>query len=93
VASIPGELPLLQDLNVHRDLVFIDQRGTGGSHPLTCPAIPATLADKQVLQHSIESCLAHLRGDLRFYTTAIFTDDVNHVLAALRYHKVNLQPV
>ncbi len=90
VASIAGEQPLLRDLNVRRDLVFIDQRGTGGSNPLACPGIPGTLGDKQALHHSIESCLAHLRGDLRFYTTAMYADDVNQVLAALHYPRVNL---
>ncbi len=40
VAEIRSELPGLQSLNDHRDLVFIEQRGTGRSGPLTCPAFP-----------------------------------------------------
>ncbi len=40
VAEIRSELPNLKGLNDHRDLVFIEQRGTGQSNPLTCPAFP-----------------------------------------------------
>jgi pimeloyl-ACP methyl ester carboxylesterase len=90
VAGISWNLPMLRNLNMHRDLVFIDQRGTGGSNLLTCRAFPSTLADKQALRASVKSCLAHLHGDLRFYTTAMFADDVNQVLAALHYAKANL---
>ena len=90
VDDIAGELTVLQDLNVHRDLVFIEQRGTGQSNPLTCPAFPAALADKAVLRASVQSCLARLHADLRFYTTAMFTDDVSQILTDLHYAKANL---
>jgi len=90
VEDISSELPMLQSLNVHRDLVFIDQRGTGGSNPLTCPVFGGSLADKAALRASVVSCLARLPADLRFYTTAMFADDVNEVLARLHYAKANL---
>ena len=89
VDDIAGELTVLQDLNVHRDLVFIEQRGTGQSNPLTCPAFPAALADKAVLRASVQSCLARLHGDLRFYTTAMYADDVSQLLADLHYVTAN----
>ena len=89
VDDIPGEMSLLGTLNIHRDLVFIDQRGTGQSNPLTCPAFPATLADKAALRASVQSCLAGLHGDLRFYTTAMFTNDVSQLLADLHYATAN----
>ena len=89
VDDIPVELPLLAGLNVHRDLVFVDQRGTVGSNPLNCPIFSGSLADKPVMRASIESCLAHLPGDLRFYTTAIYADDVNQLLGDLHYAKAN----
>ena len=71
-----------------RDLVFIDQRGTGASH-LTCPAFPG-LDNKVALRASVESCLQHLNANLGSYTTAMSVDDVNEVLAALHYNHVNL---
>ncbi len=89
VAEIPSELPDLLSLNVHRDLVFIEQRGTGQSNPLACPAFPG-LADTNGLLAAVTSCLAHLHGDLRFYTTAMYADDVGQVLGDLHYAKVNL---
>ena len=92
VGDIPTVLPQLGGLNQDRDLVFIDQRGTGGSNGLSCPSPPTTLADQPQVRRSIESCLAGLRGkaDLRFYTTAMAAEDVAQVLTALRYDKVNL---
>ena len=89
VDDIPGLLPLLADLNVHRDLVFVEQRGTGGSNPLNCPIFAGNLADKPVMRASIESCLTHLPGDLRFYTTAMYVDDVSQLLGDLHYAKAN----
>lgn len=93
VDEIPFELPLLAGLNVHRDLVFIDQRGTVGSNPLNCPIFAGSLAAKPAMRASIESCLAHLRGDLRFYTTAMYVDDVNQLLGDLHYAKANLMGI
>lgn len=89
VDEIPGELSALGDLSLHRDLVFIEQRSTGSSNPLNCPDFPSGLADRAALRASVESCLAHLHGDLRFYTTAMYADDVNQVLADLHYATAN----
>jgi pimeloyl-ACP methyl ester carboxylesterase len=88
VENIAGEVSQLETLNLHRDLVFIEQRGTGQSNPLTCPAFP-TLADKAALRASIQSCLAQLHGDLRFYTTAMYADDVSQLLGDLHYATAN----
>ena len=92
VGDIPAVLPQLGLLNQDRDLVFIDQRGTGGSNGLSCPSPPTTLADPALVRRSIESCLASLRGkaDLRFYTSAMAAGDVAQVLTALGYDQVNL---
>jgi len=90
VDSIEGEYPIVMNLNTTRDMVFIEQRGTGSSNPLNCPPFTGSLSDKAALRKSVESCLASLRGDLRYYTTAMFTDDVSQVLTALHYGAVNL---
>lgn len=93
VAEIPNELPELADLNVHRDLAFIEQRGTGESNPLSCPAFPGPGSDPAALRSSVTSCLAQLKGDLRFYTTAMYADDVDQLLTELHYGKVDLMGV
>jgi hypothetical protein len=90
IADIPIRLPGFVSLNLNRDLVFIEQRGTGQSNPLTCPAFPTTLADKAALRASVQSCLARLRGDPQFYTTAMFTDDVSQILTDLHYATADL---
>jgi pimeloyl-ACP methyl ester carboxylesterase len=90
VDDIPGNMSLLANVNVHRDLVFVDQRGTGGSNSLNCPIFAGGLADKPAMRASIQSCLAHLPGDLQFYTTAMYADDINQLLGDLHYAQVNL---
>jgi pimeloyl-ACP methyl ester carboxylesterase len=92
IGDIPGEQQQLGGLGQERDLVFIDQRGTGGSNGLTCPSPPSTLADPSLVRRSIQSCLDRLRGraDLRFYTSAMAAQDVAQVLTALGYRQVNL---
>jgi pimeloyl-ACP methyl ester carboxylesterase len=90
INDIPTWLSGYASFNLSRDLVFIEQRGTGQSNLLNCPASSLPLTDKAALRASIQSCLAHLHGDLRFYTTAMFTDDVSQILTALHYTTVNL---
>lgn len=87
VTTLGQQMPLFSP-NFSRDVVFIDQRGTGASN-LRCPSFPG-LTSKAALRRSVGSCLAQLNADLRFYTTAMFADDVNDVLAALRYGKINV---
>lgn len=71
-----------------RDLVFIEQRGTGASK-LTCPAFPG-LEQKAALRAGVASCVRQLSADLASYTTAMSVDDVDEVLSDLHYNKVNL---
>lgn len=71
-----------------RDQVFVDQRGTGGSHRLICPSpVPE---ESDALAAYVASCLRRLDGDPRFYTTGMAADDLAEVLTALRYTRVNL---
>lgn len=92
IGDIPAELPRLAGLNQDRDLVFIDQRGTGGSGLLGCSALPGTLAGPALVRRGVRSCLDSLRGhaDLRFYTSAMAAGDVAQVLTALGYGRVDL---
>ncbi|HTW06171.1 MAG TPA: alpha/beta fold hydrolase, partial [Acidimicrobiales bacterium] len=92
VDTVQRDLPLFF-FNTHRDLVFVDQRGTGGANELTCPAFYSVLpelGDKPALRASVQQCLQHLKANLAFYTTAMAADDLNEVLGDLGYAKVNL---
>jgi pimeloyl-ACP methyl ester carboxylesterase len=88
VDTISRVRPLLAAENDTRDLVLIEQRGTGES-AMTCPTFPDG-SDPAALESAVQSCLAGLDGDPRSYTTALFTDDADEVLAALDYGDVNL---
>ena len=79
-----------------RDLVFLDQRGTGGSNPLNCPFFnPADL--QSYLGHwnppdEVRECRRRLEqsADLKLYVTSIAIDDLDEVRAALGYKQINL---
>jgi pimeloyl-ACP methyl ester carboxylesterase len=82
-------------LNETRDLVFVDQRGTGGSRRQTCSGMtpqPGALVQPAVLRAAVERCLASVRpnGDPRHDTTPAAVDDVDRVRAALGYDRINL---
>lgn len=93
---------LLRDLafaHERRDIVFVDQRGTGGSNPLHC-SLGETF--EEILQSvaigvdadlmAVERCRHELerRADLRMYTTPIAMEDLEEVRAALGYERINL---
>ncbi len=86
-------LPVFAELNARRDLVFVDQRGTGRSNPLECPdegrSLAAMLDPAQQMQE-LKRCLADLRGDLRQYATWIATGDLDAVRAQLGAGQINL---
>jgi len=75
------------NLNVSHDIVFVDQRGTGRSNPLSC-AIPET--DAATITRATKECVERIGPDLKYYTSAIAVDDVDRVRAALGYDKIDL---
>ncbi len=85
-------------LNNRRDLVFVDQRGTGRSAPLMCDedskATLSQLLDRKRHDVLLQQCLAQLQklpyGDLRFFTTTLAMQDVDAVRQALGAERVNL---
>jgi pimeloyl-ACP methyl ester carboxylesterase len=87
-------MPLFARLNDTRDIVFVDQRGTGASHPLNCEdeddAPMQALFEDALPEKLVRTCLATLDADPRQYVTSIAVEDLDEVLAALGYAKVNL---
>lgn len=77
-----------------RDIVLVDQRGTGKSNPLNCRSNASSLRE---LTESSDAGLARLRScldaydaDVRLYTTDIAMDDLDDVRAFLGYDRINL---
>lgn len=77
-----------------RDIVLVDQRGTGRSNPLDCESDSSSLrgvteGDDAALAR-LKRCLSGYDADVRFYTTPIAMDDLDDVRAHLGYERINL---
>lgn len=90
--SEPGAFDLIRK---QRDIVLVDQRGTGQSHSLDCPAeseAAAKLTEPTPAEraHLVKQCLAHLNGDPRYYTTSVAIADLDAVREALGADQINI---
>jgi pimeloyl-ACP methyl ester carboxylesterase len=80
-----------------RDLILVDQRGTGRSaQGFECPApedlsLDTTGADE--VARLVDTCLGALEHDPVFYTTSVAVADLEHVRAALAVERWNLYGV
>ncbi len=82
-------------LNRTRDVLLVDQRGTGGSNRLACglPDLDSTIApDPAELRRLALECLDEIgdRADVRYYTTSDYILDLERVRAALGGPQFNL---
>lgn len=84
------------DVRKNRDLVFVDQRGTGQSNPLRCeqlsPAellLPETEALEKYLA-SLRKCAQTFGDHLRHYSSLHAVQDLDAVRKALGYQTINL---
>lgn len=76
---------------VLRDLVLVDQRGTGGSNPLRCDT-PEEDDPDDVLRQRARACLERnaASADVRFYTTPYAAADLEAVRLALGHERIDL---
>jgi pimeloyl-ACP methyl ester carboxylesterase len=89
-SDLPGVLAVLRP---HRDLVFVDQRGTGRSHALTCPGPFVSRVELGELSpEDVRACREVLEreADLRRYTTWDAVADLESVRLALGYERIDL---
>ena len=92
---------LLARVRRTRDLVFVDQRGTGGADEMIC-AFFESASDGDESNESfqvdtlplerVRECLDEIEtnADPRHYTTPVAMDDLDEVRAALGYETINL---
>jgi pimeloyl-ACP methyl ester carboxylesterase len=93
VSLAPQVMPLFTRLNDSRDVVFLDQRGTGKSHPLNCEddSQPLqTIFEDALPERLVTKCLARLDADPRQYATPVAIEDLEEVRAGLGYARINL---
>ena len=98
----PQTMALFGRLNNRRDIVFVDQRGTGRSAPLDCPeAKRETLAeqsDPDAQLRLLMRCKAALEklpyieapSDLGFFTTTLAMQDLDAVRRQLGAERIDL---
>lgn len=88
----PMVAPALDSLLAHRNVLLIDQRGTGGSNPLDCKgAEKAAMAtegagfDPARLRAQTTQCLKEIqaKADPRYYTTTAAVQDLEDARRAL----------
>jgi len=95
VSLAPQVMPLFSRLNDSRDVVFVDQRGTGSSNPLDCesdedqPSLQSVF-EETLPERLVTRCLEQIQADPRLYVTSIAVDDLDEVRDALGYEKLNL---
>ncbi|MDQ3068292.1 MAG: alpha/beta hydrolase, partial [Acidobacteriota bacterium] len=84
----------MADVRRTRDLVFLDHRGTGRSHPLACAprTDPAALFTPMFGAAETARCRQRLEGsaDLARYTTTDGARDTEDLRAALGYERIDL---
>lgn len=84
------------DVRKNRDLIFVDQRGTGKSNPLSCEQLnsddlklpEAVQAEKYFTL--MKSCAEKYQANSAFYTTVYAVQDLDAVRIALGYKNINL---
>lgn len=96
VDGFPAMSPVFREVRKQRDVILVDQRGTGHSNLLSC-ALPeegndASDASPEAMQAQAAECAAALskKADLRHYTTTDAIADLDAVRQAIGAAQINL---
>ena len=85
---------LFRRVQTDRDIVLVDQRGTGKSNPLECESDDDSLKSFNEPETAgfdrLKKCMAGYDADLSLYTTTIAMDDLDDVRAHLGYERINI---
>ncbi len=82
-----------EPLRRNRDILLVDQRGTGESSPMECPVDVDVVAGEYSTEETVaymEDCLSGLPHDARYFTTSVAVTDLDAVREALGYTALNL---
>jgi pimeloyl-ACP methyl ester carboxylesterase len=87
---------LFGEVRKNRDIIFVDQRGTGQSNPFPCEferelGAAITHAEQAALgRAAVARCIATIKDYAAYYITPYAVQDLDSVRAALGYEKINL---
>ena len=87
--------PVLQSFTRQRDVIVLDQRGTGRSTPLICDAVAdgaETLTEAQTIALT-QDCLNSLLHDPRYFTTSVAVKDLEELRQVMGYEQLSLYGV
>lgn len=95
VDTFASMVQVFNKLLPNRDVVLVDQRGTGDSNPLRCEIDPEeyeALSDlsSDAWKDWTRACHASLNADTQMYTTGVAIEDLEAVRQALNIEKWNL---
>lgn len=102
IGVVPQAFGLFGRLNNRRDIVFVDQRGTGRSAPLQCNETRrkslAEQSDPALQLEQLQRCKAELiklpyiraESDLGFFTTTLAMQDLDAVRAQIGAERIDL---
>jgi pimeloyl-ACP methyl ester carboxylesterase len=78
-----------------RDIVIVDQRGTGRSNPLDCRDLEQASQEysEEIVRAATHQCLESISADPRFYATSQAVADLDAVRQALGYSTLNIYGV
>ncbi|MDA0706413.1 MAG: alpha/beta fold hydrolase [Proteobacteria bacterium] len=88
-----GWSPAFERVRLQRDILLLDQRGTGASAPLACDVDGALVEGKYLAEQTTrltEQCLDLLPHDPRYFTTSVAARDLEALRLALGYSQLNL---
>lgn len=93
--SFPAVAFAFRHIMRDRDVILIDQRGTGSSSRLDCPAAPDSLGlefdvDTESIEKLAKECLDSLDNDPRLFSTSVAVQDLEHVRESLGISQWNL---
>lgn len=85
---------VFREVRKTRDLILVDQRGTGLSHPLQCEEAAEqnvyTVTPEEFSVQDIKNCIANFTGDLSQYNSENAIRDFDAVRSALGHQQLNI---
>ncbi len=98
--TYPAIARAFRHVNRDRDIIIVDQRGTGASELLDCPSGPDGFSGEDSREalardarEAASECLASLAADPRLFTTSVAVQDLDQVRSALGIERWNLYGV